>query len=94
MQDSKHLDQGGILDCFVRRCAITFSRMLFEDLADTFSLFSAFRSDQIPPEHPINTQLDEMAATGAVFRPKRPATAQTGGKEPRASGSAIGHFLR
>lgn len=91
MNENKHLEAGGILDCFTRRCIIIFSRMLFEELTETFNLFDAFRIGEIPSEHPINAFLDEQTATNTVFSAK-PTVAAT--QATKSTGTGIGHFLK
>jgi hypothetical protein len=67
LPESKHLEPGGLLDLFVRRCLIVFNKMLFNELAETFRLFGAFQGGEIPPSHFLNNGVEESISATKLF---------------------------
>lgn len=85
----RHLELGGILDTFVRKCLLEFAKMLFEQLHTTFEVFTDFCKLKIPEDHPINQMLDERSAAAALY--KSPPTLSEDIKHPIGPAQ---HFLK
>eukprot|EP00826_Nyctotherus_ovalis_P008827 TRINITY_DN12294_c0_g7_i2.p1 TRINITY_DN12294_c0_g7~~TRINITY_DN12294_c0_g7_i2.p1 ORF type:complete len:572 (+),score=106.96 TRINITY_DN12294_c0_g7_i2:75-1790(+) len=89
MSESRHLELGGILDTFVRKCQLEFAKMLFEELHTTFEVFTDFCKQKIPEDHPINQILDERSAAATLY--KSPPTLSEDIKHPIGPAQ---HFLK
>jgi len=68
MPENRHLEQGGILDTFIRKCALEFNKMLFEELCQSFEMFKEFSNGKIEESHPSVKIIDEQIAYNSLFK--------------------------
>ena len=91
INESRHLELGGILDTFVRRSQLEFGKMLFEELHSTFEVFKDFCKEGIPEGHPVSLALDERKAINTLF--KSPLNMEENTKYSKGNNLAQ-HFLK